>query len=306
MNPPKPWNPLSKPDPSYRGRFAPSPTGDLHFGSLLAALVSYCEARSHDGLWHLRIEDIDTTRTVAGADQAIFKTLQSFALDWDDKVIYQTDECQQAHYKKALSHLKDLGLTFRCRCTRKQLSGYSIYPGHCRLQSVSDREPHSIRLITDTDTISFNDTFQGKQQQHLQQQCGDFNIVRKDGLFSYQLVVVIDDDLAGINHVVRGIDILDSTARQIYLHNKLEIKPPNYAHFPVITDANGHKLSKQNHATAVSREDPQQVTRQALKYLNQDLPDKPMTQQQLIQWAVDHWQPERFFNRKKITYGVTP
>lgn len=290
----------------YRGRFAPSPSGDLHFGSLIAALVSYCEARSHHGFWHLRIEDVDSTRTVSGADQRIFNTLRAFAMDWDGEVIHQTDSFQQQHYQKALKQLTDLGLTYRCRCTRKQLAGYLTYPGHCRLQTVADKEPHSIRLITDDDTITFVDDYQGQQQQYLHQQCGDFNIVRKDGLFSYQLAVVIDDHFANINHVVRGIDILDSTGRQIYLHNKLGLTPPGYAHFPIIVNEKGHKLSKQNHATAVSHEDPTQVTRQALKLLNQDLPDKPMTQQQLIQWAVDHWQPDRFFGQKQIAYGATP
>lgn len=290
----------------YRGRFAPSPTGDLHFGSLLAALVSYCEARHHGGLWHLRIEDVDSTRTIAGADQAIFDTLQAYALDWDGEVVYQTDPAQQQHYQQALTRLNDLGLTYRCRCTRKQLSGYSVYPGHCRLQTVSEQQPHSIRLLTDLDTIVFEDCFQGRQQQQLQHQCGDFNIVRKDGLFSYQLAVVMDDHLASINHVVRGYDILDSTARQIYLHRKLGLQPPQYAHFPIIVDADGHKLSKQNHATAVSHEDPVKVTRLALQLLNQELPDPPMTQPQLIQWAVDHWQPQRFQQQSKIVYGITP
>ncbi|KAA3638787.1 MAG: tRNA glutamyl-Q(34) synthetase GluQRS [Proteobacteria bacterium] len=297
---------MSKKASVYRGRFAPSPSGDLHFGSLLAALVSYCDARSHNGYWYLRIEDVDSSRTVVDADLRIFKTLQAYELAWDGQVIYQTDSKQQQHYQKALEQLTDLGLTYRCRCTRKQLSGHSTYPGHCRLLSISEQEPHSIRLITDTDTIYFNDSYQGPQQQHLQQQCGDFNIVRKDGLFSYQLAVVIDDHLSGINHVVRGIDILDSTARQIYLHRKLGLTPPAYAHFPIVVNQKGHKLSKQNHATAVSHEDPTQVTRLALNLLNQDLPHKPMTQQQLIQWAVDHWLPERFKGQKHIDYGVTP
>lgn len=306
MNPPIPWSPLSNSNSIYRGRFAPSPTGDLHFGSLLAALVSYCEARSHGGYWHLRIEDVDSTRTVEGADQAIFNTLRAYALDWDDVVVYQTDQHQQAQYQQALQQLNDLNLTYRCRCTRKQITGFSSYPGHCRLRSVSKQEPHSIRVIADTDIITFVDNYQGRQHQHLQQQCGDFNIVRKDGLFSYQLAVVIDDHDIGINHVVRGIDILDSTARQIYLHQKLGLTPPEYAHFPIITNAKGQKLSKQNHATAVSHEDPVHVTRQILHLLQQELPNKPMNQQQLIQWAVDHWQPERFFNQQQIVYGVTP
>ncbi len=298
---------MSNAQQTYRGRFAPSPSGDLHFGSLLAALVSYCEARSHQGFWHLRIEDVDSTRTVAGADQRIFKTLQAFEMPWDGPVIYQTD-CQQQHlYEKALQQLTKLGLTYRCRCTRKQLSGYSTYPGHCRLLSVSEQEPHSIRLMTDGNAIHFNDRYQGPQRQQLQQQCGDFNIVRKDGLFSYQLAVVVDDYVTGINHVVRGIDILDSTARQIYLHKKLGLAPPDYAHFPIIVNRKGRKLSKQNHATAVSREDPVQVTRLALQLLKQPLPEnKPMTQQQLMQWAVDHWQPERFTGMKQIVYGATP
>ncbi len=292
---------------NYRGRFAPSPSGDLHFGSLLAALVSYCEARSHAGEWHLRIEDVDTTRSVNGADLKIIKTLQNYAMDWDGPVIYQSDDRQQQLYQKALNQLSDAGLTYRCRCTRKQLSGYSTYPGHCRFQSISEAVPHSVRLMVDNDVISFNDAYQGQQQQNLQQQCGDFNIVRKDGLFSYQLAVVMDDYETGINHVVRGIDILDSTARQIYIHQKLGLKPPDYAHFPIIVNHRGHKLSKQNHATAISHEDPGQVTRLALRLLNQPVPDRQtMNQSQLIQWAVDHWQPLRFKNQKRIIYHNAP
>jgi len=305
-SPPNPWSPLNNASPIYRGRFAPSPTGDLHFGSLVAALVSYCEARSHNGQWHLRIEDVDSTRTIDGADQRIFDTLKAYQLQWDGPVIYQTNERQQQIYREALTYLNNSGLIYRCRCTRKQLSGYSTYPGNCRFQTIDKAEPHSIRLRVDDEVITFHDTYQGRQQQNLYQQCGDFNIVRKDGLFCYQLAVVLDDHAAGINHVVRGIDILDSTARQIYLHQKLGLKPPNYAHFPIMVNAQGHKLSKQNHASAVGCEDPVKVTRLALQLLNQAVTNQPMNQQQLIQWAVDHWQPDRFKNQTRITYGDTP
>ncbi|MCX7544273.1 tRNA glutamyl-Q(34) synthetase GluQRS [Marinicella gelatinilytica] len=291
----------------YTGRFAPSPSGDLHFGSLLAALVSYCEARSNQGLWRLRIEDVDSTRTVIGADERIFKTLQAFALHWDGDVIYQTSEQQQEHYQQALQKLQELNLTYQCRCTRKQLAGHDTYPGHCRLLPGNHSAPHSIRVIVDDTDICFDDGFQGPQKQNPAKQCGDFNIKRKDGLFSYQLAVVVDDANSGITHVVRGIDILESTARQIFLQQKLGLPTPQYAHFPIITNQHGRKLSKQNHATAVNREDPVTVTRLALQLLNQSLPDKkPMTQQQLIQWAVDHWQPDRFKGMKQIVYGATP
>jgi len=292
---------LSKTAATYRGRFAPSPTGDLHFGSLLAALVSYCEAKSNSGYWHLRIEDLDTTRVVKGADKKIFKTLENYALYWDGPIIYQSHEQQQSRYQNALTKLSKKGLTYRCGCTRKELAGSKTYPGHCRLLPPANNKPSSIRLITQQQDFSFDDDYQGLQQQNIQQQCGDFNIKRKDGLFCYQLAVVVDDAYAEISHVVRGIDIMSSTARQLYLQQLLGFSTPQYAHFPVVTSADGAKLSKQNHAKAIGNENPYSTTVAALKLLNQVLPTSPLgNQNDLIKWAIDHWQPDKFQGLRQL------
>lgn len=292
---------MSKKAQTYRGRFAPSPTGDLHFGSLLAALVSYFEAKSNGGQWYLRIEDIDTTRAIKGADKRIFKTLQNYGLYWDGPVIYQSHELQQNRYQLALAELTKKGLTYRCGCTRKNLAGSTTYPGHCRLMPPDNSKPSSIRLIADKQDFRFEDFYQGPQTQNIQQQCGDFNIKRKDGLFCYQLAVVVDDDYAEINHVVRGIDIMTSTARQLYLQQLLGFNSPQYGHFPVVTTIDGSKLSKQNHATAISNEDPYLTTIAALKLLKQDLPTAQLANQtELIQWVIDHWQPHKFQGLRQL------
>ncbi len=286
---------MSKTTPIYRGRFAPSPTGDLHFGSLLAALVSYCEAKSKKGEWYLRVEDVDTTRAIKGADKHIFKTLENYRLYWDGPVIYQSHEQQQNRYQLALEFLSKQGLTYRCDCTRKDLVGSTTYPGHCRLIPPDKNKTSSIRLTVDKQDFRFEDLYQGSQQQNIQKQCGDFNIRRKDGLFCYQLAVVVDDAYTEVNHVVRGIDIMTSTARQLYLQQLLGFSTPQYAHFPVVTTQGGAKLSKQNYATDISNENPYKITLAALKLLNQDLPTAQLANQNtLVQWAVDHWQPNKF------------
>ncbi len=297
------WSKLSK--AAYRGRFAPSPTGDLHFGSLLAALVSYLQARAHNGVWLLRIEDIDETRTVAGADTQIIKTLAQFGLHSDEAVMYQTHPDRQAAYQQALAQLTARNLTYPCTCTRKQLSDHSSYPGTCRNRQNQPQGLHSIRLKTDAQQFQFKDLFQGPQSQNIAAQSGDFNIKRKDGLFCYQLAVVVDDADQGITEVVRGIDIMESTSRQMYLIEQLSLPQPDYAHFPVIINASGDKLSKQNHAQAITHEDPYTTTWQALKLLQQNPPKlQQKTQSALLNWAIDHWQPEKIFKQTEINYCV--
>lgn len=288
---------------AYRGRFAPSPSGDLHFGSLLAALVSYLQARAHHGTWLLRIEDIDESRTVAGADTQIIQTLAQFGLHSDEAVLYQTHPDRQAAYQQASAQLTAKNLTYRCSCTRKQLAGQTTYPGTCRNRHTEPKGLYSMRLKTDAQTFNFKDLLQGPQSQNIAAQSGDFNIKRKDGLFCYQLAVVVDDADQGITEVVRGIDIMDSTSRQMYLIEQLNLAQPDYAHFPVIINASGDKLSKQNHAQAITHEDPYKTTWLALKLLQQNPPKlHQKTQSALLNWAIDHWQPEKIFKQTEINY----
>ncbi len=291
--------------PSYRGRFAPSPTGDLHLGSLVAALISYFQAKANQGAWLLRIEDIDETRSIEGADQQIIKTLARFGLHSDETVVYQTSEERQAAYQSAYQQLEQHKLTYRCSCSRKQLSGLTTYPGTCRNKQHQTEPLHSIRLKTNQQRFQFNDFFQGHQMQNIAEQSGDFNIKRKDGLFCYQLAVVVDDADQGITEVVRGIDIMDSTSRQMYLIEQLKLSQPNYAHFPVIINQVGNKLSKQNHSKTITHEDPYNTTWLALQLLQQNPPkEQKKTQSALLNWAIENWQPEKIFKQTQINYCV--
>lgn len=245
--------------PTYVGRFAPSPTGPLHFGSLVCALASYLDAKCHGGKWLLRIEDIDPPREQPGAADSIKRTLEAHGLFWDGEVRYQSQ--RSGAYWDCLNHLKKLDLLYPCNCTRARLTPMQgRYDGHCRYSHPSADEPCALRLkVTDLphtfsqleNKITFTDRICGEQYEDINQVSGDFVIHRKDGLFAYQLAVVVDDIDQGITDVVRGDDLLDTTARQIFLYHILGKTPPTYAHIPVIKDKNGNKLSKQNHAPAV-------------------------------------------------------
>lgn len=290
--------------PSYRGRFAPSPTGDLHLGSLVAAIASYCQAKANNGEWLIRIEDIDETRSVAGAAQQIIATLGRFGLHSDAPVIHQTADDRQQAYTQALQALTQRQLTYPCTCTRKDLQHSAIYPGTCRHRQTPCSEAHSIRLKTDNQHFEFTDLFQSLQRQNIADQSGDFNIKRKDGLFCYQLAVVVDDADQGITEVVRGIDIMESTSRQMYLIQQLGLAQPQYAHFPVITDIHNNKLSKQNHAQAVTDEDPYSTTLLALKLLQQPLPVlKTQSQAKLLKHAVKNWQVKPLMALTEINHS---
>jgi glutamyl-Q tRNA(Asp) synthetase len=287
----------------YIGRFAPSPTGDLHLGSLLAAIVSYCQAKVNDGLWLVRIEDVDETRVIEGADSQIVNTLKRFGMSSDLPIIYQTDPDRQAAYQKALNQLESQNLVYPCVCTRAMLKGHAVYPGTCAQHQVDTTQLHSTRISVPDKIIEFNDLIQGQQQQNLKTQCGDFNIKRKDGLFAYQLAVVVDDFDQGVTEVVRGIDIMDSTPRQIYLNQVLEQQQPEYAHFPVIVNADGNKLSKQNHAKAITHEDPYTTTKMILDLLGQDVPVlKTKSQNELLKFAIRNWNIQPLKNLTQISY----
>ena len=238
----------------YIGRFAPSPTGPLHAGSMLAAMASYADARHHGGKWLVRIEDIDAPRAVKGAAQQQLHTLAQFGMTSDVPVVYQ--QKRHALYQQALDQLSADEQCFPCACTRKQLPANRPYPGTCRSGLPTGTAGRAIRLKTNTERISFQDRVLGPQSESLAETCGDFVIRRADALFAYQLVVVVDDALQQVTHIVRGADLLESTARQIWLQSCLGYKTPQYAHIPLLLDESGHKLSKQNKALPVTPENP--------------------------------------------------
>ncbi len=285
----RPAPPEIVPDKGYVGRFAPSPSGPLHFGSLLAAVASYCDARAHNGRWLVRMEDIDQPRCVPGADRMILDTLQRFGFKHDGEVLYQSLPERQHAYATALSRLRQKDRLFYCTCSRRQIRPFPVYPGTCRKRRQPPRDEHATRVLVPEQNIAIVDRIQGHFEQNLAQDCGDFIVFRKNGLYAYQLAVVVDDADQGITDVVRGIDILDSTPRQVFLQQCLGLPTPRYAHIPVIVDANGHKLSKQTFARDISNEDPPTLIRYALTALGQPSPPAGLPLSALWQWAITHW-----------------
>ncbi|CAE6825306.1 tRNA glutamyl-Q(34) synthetase GluQRS [Paraburkholderia aspalathi] len=266
---------------TYRGRFAPSPTGPLHFGSLVSALASWLDARAHGGAWLLRIEDIDGPRTVPGAAEEILSTLEHFGMHADEPPVWQSDRI--ARYQEALEQLKAAGLVYPCGCTRKEIADSLLhvharnttlaYPGTCR-SGLHGKPARAWRLrVPDGDAavITFEDRWQGKQTQNLATEVGDFVLRRADDQWAYQLAVVVDDADADITHIVRGADLMDSTARQIYLQRCLGVPTPEYLHVPVVTNDQGEKLSKQNGATALDNDKPLEALSAAARHLGLEL-----------------------------------
>lgn len=252
--------PIRAAKPLYVGRFAPSPSGPLHAGSLVTAMASYLDARAHHGCWLLRIEDIDEPRTVPGADQAILRQLKALGMHWDKPPIWQT----QRHllYKRAFVRLRAAGRAYRCSCTRRALPP-GPYPGTCRplvhtqtRHTATHASACSWRFRVDPGLETFIDGWQGPQSQDVAAEVGDFIIRRADGLWAYQLAAVVDDGEQHITDIVRGADLLDSTARQRQLARALGLPPPRVLHVPLILDTSGHKLSKQNHAPALDTSRP--------------------------------------------------
>ena len=275
----------------YKGRFAPSPTGAVHFGTLLAATGSYLQAKKNNGEWLIRMEDVDLTRKVAGADNDILHTLEAFGFEWQSEVLYQST--QNPHYEDALQQLIKQSLVFPCLCTRKQLAqnGSNIYPGNCRARQLPEKNEHALRIIADDINIRFHDTIMGAQSQHMAQQCGDFIIKRRDGLFAYQLAVVVDDAMQGISEVVRGADLLDSTPRQIYLQQRLGYNTPTYCHLPLAVDASGNKISKSEGAAKVDIKNRGKQLCEVLDFLGQQPPAdlSASSINDIWQWAIAHW-----------------
>lgn len=283
-------------EPVYRGRFAPSPTGPMHFGSLVTAIGSYLQARSHGGQWLVRIEDIDPPREQPGAAAGILRTLELFGFAWDGEVVYQSTRSDA--YLAALEQLADADLLYACNCSRKDiaeqastgLAGF-IYPGHCRGRPLN--EDGSWRVHTRGCQIHFYDLLRGDSDWNLEETYGDFIVRRTDGLFAYHLASVVDDAAAGVTDVVRGQDLFTCTPPQIHLQQLLGYRTPRYMHLPIAVSPEGQKLSKQNHARPL---DPSQASHQlaaALRFLGQPAPDHldraPITE--VWQWALAHWTP---------------
>lgn len=278
----------------YIGRFAPSPTGPLHFGSLITATGSYLEARSQGGQWLLRIENIDPPREMPGATDLILHTLEAFGFEWDGPVIYQSQRIK--HYKTALNQLAKQGVSYPCRCNRKQRSeSNSIYPGTCRHAGLDPgNEPCAIRVITHNDSITFTDLLQGDYTQRLQSEVGDFQILRRDGFYAYHLAVVVDDATQRITDIVRGSDLLDSTPRQIFLQKRLGYPTPRYLHLPIAVNTEGQKLSKQNFAEPIHSRQASLWLWHALAFLDQQPPFELVSETpgNIWSWAFKHWKRE--------------
>ena len=268
------------------GRFAPSPTGDLHFGSLVSAVGSYLEAKSAGGLWLLRIEDIDPPREIAGSSSRIINDLHRFGLKPDGPVLYQSSRIDA--YQDAIDKLLEKGLAYPCACSRKDLSESGSYAGTCRNGIPPGKIPRSIRFRVDAGVCSFNDRLQGSVSDSPARNGGDFVIRRADGLFAYQLAVVVDDHFQGVTQVVRGADLLDSTNRQICLQKALGFVTPDYMHLPVVISADGKKLSKRNRTDPVKSQEPASALEQALEFLGQG-PPPGLSLNDLWKWALEHW-----------------
>ncbi len=277
----------------YIGRFAPSPTGPLHFGSLLAATASFLDARAHQGKWLLRMEDLDKPREVAGAADDILRTLTAFGFQWDGAVVYQSQ--QLPRYQAILEYLQQQQRVYPCGCSRREIADIfkagMIYPGICRL-GLQGKPARSWRLLVPETTICVEDRIQSTFQQHLSHDVGDFILRRADGIFAYQLAVVADDAWQGVTHIVRGADLLASTPRQVLLQRYLNYPEPSYAHLPVATDHDGRKLSKQNRAEPVRVEENGRVLCEVLSLLGlQPPPDLACaTLADIWAWAIQHWQ----------------
>lgn len=255
----------------YRGRFAPSPTGPLHAGSLVAALASFLDARHHCGQWRLRVDDIDPPRSVRGSIDAISDTLVAHGLIWDGPILFQSQSSQ--HYDRALDQLMTSGWLFRCLCTRATLDANGCCGQHCQNQNMSGEAPHSLRVKVEPDRLQgFSDRFWGEQPALAKTAPKDFIVKRRDGLYAYQLAAAIDDAKPNFTHVVRGADLLESTHRQRWLQHLLGLESPHYGHVGILVDQAGNKLSKQTGAPALDNHTPEQNLRHCLQHLQQTPP----------------------------------
>ena len=286
----------------YVGRFAPSPTGPLHFGSLVAALASYLDAKANGGRWLVRIEDLDPPREVTGSSTHILKQLQALGMNWDDEVLYQSTRLSA--YERILQQLENLEYCFNCDCSRQRVSGLGgVYDGRCRSRGLNPSPGLAIRLKTSSQTVRFADGIQGDYVQNLEHEVGDFILRRRDGLFAYQLAVVADDAAQKITHIVRGYDLLSSTPRQIYLQQLLGLPTPSYAHIPIVVNELGQKLSKQHFAEPIDLKNATSLLVSALQFLGLTPPTNLFgaAPAALMAWGAKHWDIQRVPKLAKMT-----
>jgi len=290
---------INSTEPSgYIGRFAPSPTGPLHFGSLVSALASYLDAKANRGRWLVRMEDLDPPREQAGAASSILHCLDEHGLHWDGEVVYQSQRSDA--YQACLDALLQAGFAYPCTCSRQDLAGMGgIYTGRCRTRRPSPEQVCSLRLklynlpdYPTQDLIQFEDLIQGSQTQNLRTEAGDQILKRRDGFFAYQLAVVVDDIAQGITHIIRGSDLLEVTGRQLFLFGLLGAPLPQFGHVPLAMQANGQKLSKQNHAKAIDSKLASRNLWRGLEFLGQNPPANlaDASTSECLDWALHHWQ----------------
>ncbi len=286
---------------AYIGRFAPSPTGPLHFGSLVCALASFLDARYHSGRWLVRIEDIDPPREIPGATATILQQLTDHGLIWDGELLYQSTRTEA--YRDAIENLQRSGTAYNCDCPRQRITALGgVYDGHCRDRQVMENAAVRLQVPAQPEsTVSFRDLVMGDYSQNLSTEAGDFVVQRRDGLFSYQLAVTVDDQFQNISHIIRGADLIDSTPRQIYLqkclnslsgeHSAAICSPVTYGHLPMAINAEGQKLSKQNHAAALIAGEESQNLWLALQWLEQRPPDQLKNESinRILDWAIGNW-----------------
>jgi glutamyl-Q tRNA(Asp) synthetase len=292
----------------YCGRFAPTPSGPLHFGSMIAAIGSFCDARANGGTWHVRIDDIDKLRVVPGAADDILRTLTAFGLEWDGKPVFQSHHMESHH--AAIHVLRGRAHVFACVCSRKEISeadetsvATPVYAGTCRNGLRAGRSARSLRLqVDDHARAGFTDLLQGSISQQLATEVGDFVIYRSDGIFSYHLACAVDDAQQGVTHVVRGADLIESTPRQIYLQELLGLPTPAYLHLPVATSGQGQKISKQTGAARIDHTRPGEIFHSVLKFLRQRPPSEMARApaREAIEWAVHHWKREKLPETRAI------
>ncbi len=288
----------SSPSKTYRGRFAPSPTGPLHFGSLVTAIASYLQARTKHGEWLIRIEDIDPPREIAGADHEILQSLDAHGFQWDEAPMWQSTRLEA--YEQALKLLHDQNLAYVCHCTRKQLSATAkrgplglIYPGTCKQRHHPYTAERSTRVRTNGAVVNFRDQLQGDVELNLEQDVGDFLLRRGDGLIAYHAAVTVDDEFQGITEVVRGHDLCLSTPCHIHLQKLLGYRSPNYMHLPIAVNTEGQKLSKQSYAAPLDSRDAAANLLRGLEFLDQkpptELESAPISD--IWCWATENWSP---------------
>ncbi len=292
----------------YRGRFAPTPSGPLHFGSMVAAVGSFLDARSRGGTWLLRIDDLDPPRTVPGAADAILRCLDAFGMHWDGTMVYQST--RNDAYHAALHRLLQSGHTYPCACSRREISDAglagvegTVYPGTCRKALTAGREARALRVRTDAAVVEFDDGLQGHIRQVLQAEIGDFVVYRADHVFAYHLACAVDDAEQGITDIVRGADLVASTPRQIHLQKLLGLPTPSYLHLPEAVNGAGEKLSKQTRAHAVEQSHPAATLDRVLRFLGHAPPAElgGAGVAGLWQWAVQYWRHEGIPRARSIT-----